>query len=372
MTTPNLESPSADAISILRLLKDQHNVLLSGPPATGKSRLLAEVLLWFKGSTVLAFSPSGPNAFPANVSMPGIDDWLPSPAKDNRQTWEITFHQNTKHRDFVGGFRPSVGGDGFQISRGPLFLSAAHARTEDGTSLLIIDEINRGPAVAVFGDAITAMEPDKRLLPDNSPGPMSRTLQTVGDDGSPMEFYLPHHLYILAAMNEADTSIEPLDVAFRRRFEPYRLEPDEAILRTYLGIPAPVAPDQLPATATTPEEVFQALVISWKRVNGLIGLARGNEFRIGHGLFMKEDSIPNSLDAALIYAARAWKRLHAHLGEVFFGDTRGLAEVLRAGQGANPYQLFDGYFNDTPVSRLDGPINIGSESIYVLLRILAQ
>ncbi|MFW8194369.1 ATPase, partial [Klebsiella pneumoniae] len=54
--------------------------------------------------------------------------------------------------------------------------------------------------------------------------------------GNVIEYALPHDLYILAAMNQADASVEPLDVAFLRRWEPLRLEPDESILRAYYGL----------------------------------------------------------------------------------------------------------------------------------------
>ena len=93
MAAPDLIQPSKDAVAVLRLLRSHHNVLISGPPGTGKSRLLAEIRYWFKKVVTPAFDPSGPNAFPTDESIEGIEDWLPSPERTDRRVWTITFHQ---------------------------------------------------------------------------------------------------------------------------------------------------------------------------------------------------------------------------------------------------------------------------------------
>src|SRR5690606_2968959 len=102
----------------------------------------------------------GPHVNPAATDgavLPSRDvrvkaDWLPSKERSKRATWSITFHQGTKYRDFVVGLVPALsqGTAGFIRQKGILLEAAEHAMNSDSASLLLIDEINRGPAVAIF------------------------------------------------------------------------------------------------------------------------------------------------------------------------------------------------------------------------------
>ncbi len=369
MTT--FEAPSEDAMHVLRLLRDYHNVLIAGPPATGKSRLLAEVRHWFSRSGAgVGFAPGSPIAFPAQGGAEP-PDWLPSPGRAERKVFEITFHQGTKYRDFIGGLMPNTkSGDGaFKVVHGPLYQGAQHAAQDDGAALVIVDEINRGPAVAVFGDAITAIERDKRLLPDGTASPLTASFRVLDENADSAEMRLPHHLYLLAAMNEADTSVEPLDVAFRRRWQLFRLLPDENLLRAFLSLQPNGAP--LPDDPTEPAHIYEAAVRSWVAINDRISLGRGGEFGIGHGIFMdSEDGAPDDFSGAARFAVEVWERLLAHAAEVFFGDTRGLAFVIGAGTG-KPYELQERVFADNIVPVLKTPATVGAQNVYAILRAAA-
>jgi 5-methylcytosine-specific restriction protein B len=269
---------------------------------------------------------------------------------------------------------PSTGktGNSFVVTHGPLYEAAVHGAKNDAAALVIIDEINRGPAVATFGDSITAIERDKRLGPDGKPTGMTYRFNVLEGDGKWMDLALPHHLYLLAAMNEADTSIEPLDVAFRRRWEPYRLRVDGAVLRAYFGLPAPSR--GLAATPQGSSDVYEVLVQAWGAVNERIELGRGREFQIGHGILMElpVGSIPKDAEGALAFAAQAWTRLFAHVAEVFFGDSRGLANVLGARAEGTAYKLIETYFADSLVTRLDGPDSPSAAEIYGILTAIAK
>jgi 5-methylcytosine-specific restriction protein B len=84
-----------------------------------------------------------------------------------------------------------------------------------------------------------AIESDKRFAADGSRRAETQFFEILDPvSGDVIEYALPHDLYILAAMNQADASVEPLDVAFLRRWEPLRLEPDEKTLRAYYGLGA--------------------------------------------------------------------------------------------------------------------------------------
>lgn len=359
--------PSQQAVDVLCLLKQHHNVLISGPPAVGKTQLLAELRYWFTQVPKTGFSAKGRTAFPP---VSPIEECVPSPDRTDRKVLSTTFHQGTKYRDFVCGLSPSVGPKAttaFEVSHGLLYQGIEHAGSEKGSVLVEIDEINRGPAVTVFGDTITSIEGDKRLLPDGKAGPTTSVFRILEKSGEQVECSIPYHLYIVAAMNEADTSVEPLDVAFLRRFRPYKLYPDEVLLRTYFGVEA--TQQALPATATSTKDVFEAAVQAWSKINSRIELSRGAAFQIGHGIFMAEEqaNLPKTLNEALDFAADVWTQLQGHITEVFFGDTRGTAAVLRAGETGSPFQLEESYFSNAPAVRLAGPKAIKPDSVYQLL-----
>jgi 5-methylcytosine-specific restriction enzyme B len=362
-------NPSDHAVKVLRLLKKHHNVLISGAPATGKSRLLAEVRYWFTNLGGPAFHATGKSAFPAHETALGQQDWLPSPDRKARKVHTITFHQGTKYRDFVSGLIPiaTPGMTGFRVTAGPLLRAAREAMVADCSTLVEVDEVNRGPAVAIFGDTITAIESDKRLLANGQKSGLSSSFMALKDDGGSEETFIPAHTYIVAAMNQADTSVEPLDVAFLRRFQPYELVPDVPAVRTHLGLKA--GPTALPAEATDVTHLKEAMVQAWVRINERISLARGEAFQLGHGVFF-DGTTAGELNAA--YALQVWSRLLAHVSEIFFGDTHGMGAALKAGEPGNPFAVNITEFANTPVARLNKSVEITQGNIYALLRAIAQ
>lgn len=186
--------PSPDAIDVLRLLRERNNVLVYGPPASGKSRLIAEVRHWFGDPPAAGavFAPAGPHAFPVGAHVPDVQEWLPSSDRGQRKVWSTTFHQGTKYRDFVCGIAPGVGAGApqFVVTRGPFLEAADYALQPNSTGLVTIDEINRGPAVAIFGDLVTAIEDDKRLAGDGAVTHSSVALRVLNSDGTPKDMYL--------------------------------------------------------------------------------------------------------------------------------------------------------------------------------------
>lgn len=371
---------SEDCKQALKLLARSRNVLVSGPPGTGKSKLLAEVALAFE--TGFGLSPAGgpPKLNPVGgIPIPpapgGTVKDIPAPAKVNRKIFRTVFHQNSKFRDFVSGITPAVnkvaGAPDFKIVKGTLYRASEHAKGPNAAALLIIDEINRGPAVQVFGGAIVAMESDKRLAPDGSKRAETQFFEMLDPaNGNIVEYALPHDLYILAAMNQADASVEPLDVAFLRRWEPLRLEPDEKALRAFYGL-AGKGGNALPDAPAVVGDALEASVRAWVAINEQISLGRGPEFRIGHGVLMS-DVKPQTLalPEALGMLCVGWAKVRAHVDEVFFGDMRGIAAAINAldGPAFNPFRLTETTFADDLRFRLEGPSNFDEANIYSALR----
>lgn len=373
---------SQDALKVLRLLKDRRNVLISGSPGTGKSRLLGEVANAFITAVVAAEAAEKPVHVPgAAVAIPNqapieinqeLQNVWPASTRANRKIFRTTFHQNSKYREFISGMVPIIGaGGGFRVMPGTLYRASEHAKLDEGAALLIIDEINRGPAVQVFGGSIVAIEPDKRLAEDNSALSETQFFEMIDpDSGEVVEYALPDHLYILAAMNQADTSVEPLDVAFLRRWAPFHLEPSNEILRGFFGLVAGEI-EALPETPTDVTHVYEAAIQAWEAVNRRIQLGRGPEFQLGHGVFLVgRQSPPVDINAALIFVAEIWSYVRVHIDEVFFGDLRGVAAVLNiiGGPAGHPYKLNETTFADEPRVDMIGPKEINEDNVYVLLR----
>jgi 5-methylcytosine-specific restriction protein B len=354
-------------------LKEHGNVLITGAPASGKTHLLQEVREAFKGVETVGYDPTGP------VAIPAVDDevaeWLPSPERSDREVFETNFHQNTKFGEVLRAREARVSTDGsggttFRVSEGILYRASQHALGADGTALLIVDELNRGPAVAVFGPTMTALEFDKRLDADGDEVGTTAKFELLDDEGNYVEYAFPQHLYVLAAMNEADTSVEALDVAFMRRWEPYTLEPDEQVLIDHFGIAS--AEGDLPEEASGPDDVYRATVRAWRAANRRIRLGRGAEYEIGHGIFMSMTPSTTSVGDALEAVRPGYRRLRQHLDEVFFGSTDSLAAALNVDAVADhPIKRVTEVFANDSVSVLEEPKTPDDTTLYKILRAIA-
>lgn len=83
------------------------NVLLYGPPATGKTRLISQIFERLKQPQIdnrgIVLDPSDTSSLP--FSRPTKESNIPQPAK---VVWS-TFHQSYGYEDFVLGLRPYWG-----------------------------------------------------------------------------------------------------------------------------------------------------------------------------------------------------------------------------------------------------------------------
>jgi 5-methylcytosine-specific restriction protein B len=362
--------PSSDARRVLAALTADKCVIVKGVPASGKSLLLGEVRRLFEGAAA-AVAQSTPHQQVAISEGSQTMEGLPSPDRDDRRVWQTVMNQNSRYKDFWRGTEPRHDGNpGFNLSEGILYRANQHAKKAGGTSLVTIDELNRGPAVNVFGPSIVAIEADKRASEANEAIPgRTASFELPTTDGLEENYWLSPHLYIVCAQNNADTSVEAIDTAFLRRFVPIELGPDVSVLIEHFGLDG--IEGELPEGPAEPADVYRALVRAWDNVNRKLAVGASPDFRIGHGALInaREEVPTDSVGEALAYVARGWAAVDQHVGEVFYGKPDHIAEaywVNEAGS-AHPYKL-----DAVPFADLDQvALQRDDSDLYRLLRTIA-
>jgi hypothetical protein len=255
----------------------------------------------------------------------------------------VTFHQGYSYEDFILGLRPeSSTGAGFTLKPKPGVLLELAAEARSGSSLLLIDEINRGNASRIFGEFITLMETEKRLgddgkptastvivtLPYLAPGETVNVKVRDGVENLEREFAMPSRIFMLASMNSVDKSIAPIDTAIRRRFHVINLSPTPADLKAAVGLEGL---DNLKLAAIGAEldreDIGRLAVEVLRKLNRAISLYLGPDFVLGQW-YLKNFS---GLDAgaSMVALCDVWLyRLLPQLIELFHGRGEALAAIL--------------------------------------------
>ena len=144
----------------------------------------------------------------------------------------LVFHPDYTYSDFIGQILPSVAEDGqvsYKFTAGPFtnILAEAYVHPQE-EYILIIEEINRGNAPAIFGEVFQLLD-------------RKTEIRDVADDGYPIgtseygiananiakivygdakhKVRIPSNLSIIGTMNTSDQNVFTLDTAFQRRWE---------------------------------------------------------------------------------------------------------------------------------------------------------
>lgn len=145
----------------------------------------------------------------------------------------IVFHPDYSYSDFVGQIMPSVDDGGvisYKFNPGPFtnILNKAY-HSPQIKHILVIDEINRGNAPAIFGEIFQLLD---RLKDDKDGFKKGASEYTINNADIASIIYndknakirIPSNLWIIATMNTSDQNVFTLDTAFQRRFSMQLIE----------------------------------------------------------------------------------------------------------------------------------------------------
>lgn len=253
------------------LVEDKKQLVLFGPPGTGKT-FVAERL-------ALRISQS------------------------NERIKLIQFHPSYCYEEFIEGLRPVTVSNGektelhYKVIKGIFRELSDQARGQKDTKyVMIIDEINRGNLPKIFGELLYLLEYRGK---------------SVQLPYSQDNFNIPDNVYLIGTMNTSDRSIAALDFALRRRFSFVPLFPADH---------SEVLPNWL--RRNYPE--FNWVAGKYEKLNQLI---EDDHIKIGYSYFMCKDLSQKKLDLVWRY------NLIPLLKEYFFNDLAKISEFEKVWTG---------------------------------------
>ena len=157
---------------------------------------------------------------------------------DEKYMERVVFHPDYMYSDFVGQILPRVEKDEsgndklkYVFTPGPFTKMLKKAENDpDNYYYLVIEELNRGNAPAIFGENFQLLDrKDEDEFPAEEVGESEYGIsnyevakEVYNDEGHQVR--IPSNMFILATMNTADQNVFTLDTAFQRRWNMRQIE----------------------------------------------------------------------------------------------------------------------------------------------------
>lgn len=153
----------------------------------------------------------------------------------------LVFHPDYTYSDFIGQILPAVAEDGqvsYKFTPGPFTNILREAYNNPGKEyILIIEEINRGNAPAIFGEVFQLLDRKVEVREIDDDGypigtseygitNMNIAEEMYGKDRKTEKVRIPSNLSIIGTMNTSDQNVFTLDTAFQRRWDMRLIEND--------------------------------------------------------------------------------------------------------------------------------------------------
>ena len=153
----------------------------------------------------------------------------------------LVFHPDYTYSDFIGQILPAVAEDGqvsYKFTPGPFTNILRESYNNPGKEyILIIEEINRGNAPAIFGEVFQLLDRKVEIRDVDDDGypigtseygitNMNIAEEMYGKDRKTEKVRIPSNLSIIGTMNTSDQNVFTLDTAFQRRWDMRLIEND--------------------------------------------------------------------------------------------------------------------------------------------------
>ena len=185
-----------------------------------ENKQLTENAKAHKGESVIYYGipGSGKSYYIENEILKGVSE---------KNFERVTFYPEYTYYDFVGQKLPKDDGTGLQFEAGPFTRILEKALENKQKAIqkehyyLIIEEMNRGNAQAIFGDIFQLLDRDANgdSVYATTNYQVVQYLKSKGIQLKENKIIIPSNLTIIATINTSDQNVFNLDTAFGRRWQ---------------------------------------------------------------------------------------------------------------------------------------------------------
>jgi 5-methylcytosine-specific restriction enzyme B len=291
---------SNQVFEIVNELATTKSVVLEGPPGTGKTYQVQEIVDELRKRIDATSANNHPIVRTRDSKHPfgSLDTLTNANSEGGLRTEWVTFHESFTYEEFILGRRPEpiAGGVRLVAYAGVLLDLAISVDPKLGkfnAAVVVIDEINRANAGRVLGEFMTLLDGTYRATIDGLANTHAISPRLAGlryeEDGLsekivtldgqvvrlPIDWLFPENIYVVATMNSVDKGALPLDSALLRRFKRFYIGPNKEVLANHIKASAP----------STDQKTNDLVCSLFVKINEFILASLGRDQVLGHALF---------------------------------------------------------------------------------------